>query len=117
MDKFDEFKHKTSTNFTTREGLPDSIPALTRASTYNSTNKPPPMRKYYRESSVGAKLRYNFSKENLTKNPKFFGTKHNFSDYSKIKNEVSLSHKEFKPPRGSKQRRNSYAGRKFIDDR
>ena len=61
----------------------DSNLSLTRANTnyLGSHDKPPSTRKYHRDSSVGSKLRYNFTKDQLEKRPKFLGTKHNFSDY------------------------------------
>lgn len=115
-EKKRDYKHE--------EGSFKQVPSQTLPSTNYSQNKPPPMRRYHRDSSVGAKLRYNFSKENLVKKPKFFNTKHNFAEYSKFKgdqntarhSEVSLSNNEFKPPRARKERRNSYVSRKYISD-
>lgn len=57
--------------FSERKMLP---PSLTKqrsafdgsgATTNYTVNKPPSIRRYYRDSSVGSKLRYNFSKENI----------------------------------------------------
>lgn len=100
-------------------------PVTTRASTTALPTKPPAVRRYYRDNSVGSRIRYNYSKETLVKKPKFYGTKHNFSEYMRSKDHQNSARgvdnsntlNNFKPPRiEEKPRRNSYAGRKFISD-
>mmetsp|Transcript_5376 Transcript_5376/g.4563 ORF Transcript_5376/g.4563 Transcript_5376/m.4563 type:complete len:128 (+) Transcript_5376:374-757(+) len=96
---------------------------LTRASTTSIKSKPPTTRRSQRDTSVGSKIRYHYNKENLCKN-KVYPTKRNTSGYIKFdqnttrNRDTSFSHKEFKPQTIKKtERRNSYAGRRYISDR
>lgn len=119
----EEEKFGNKYNFSSKKGQTDSAIPLTRASTTGISNKPPSLRQYYRDSSVGNKLRHNFSKERIIKKKKYCETKHDFTTYIQNKEQyttrgkpINMSNNEFKPPRLSRERRNSYVDKKYIDE-